>query len=280
MPNPPSIPTIFVGSSTPALPIADKVSRGLSDVANVAVWNTAFESGTWLLGSILRQAQQSDFGLFVVREDDKAKIKEREYSTVRDNVLFEAGVFMGALGPERTILLWPSSEGAETMRLPSDLEGLLLEPYTPPRGEPTEAELGRAIASIRERVKKMGFALRSGYNEIAALKQSLDEREIVFDDDSVESLKKIIRRAANRRKRPWFSVTSVERLTHEIGEDYKECVVNDVFWWLIIYGVISFDNVEYWNDGDWEDYASSVEYTQFTPRGLVLLNELRAEAGR
>jgi Predicted nucleotide-binding protein containing TIR-like domain len=280
MAHSPSIPTVFVGSSTEALPIVAQLAKGLADVADVRAWNSAFESGTWLLGSILRQAQQSDFGLFVLREDDKVKIEEREYSTVRDNVLFEAGVFMGALGPQRTILLWPSSEGAETMRLPSDLQGLLLEHYVAAHGEEAEANLKPAIESIVKRIQKMGFAVRSGYNEIASLKQSLDEREIVFEDDSVESLKKIIQRAANRRKRPWFSVTSVERLTHEIGRDYDESVVSDVFWWLIIYGVIAFDNVEHWNDGDWDDYESSVEYTQFTPRGLVLLNELRAEAGR
>src|SRR5258708_6639103 len=119
-----SRPTIFVGSSTPALPIAREISRGLSDIADVDLWETAFDQEAWLLGGILKKAQQSDFGVFVIREDDKLEIKTAgtriKYKSVRDNVLFEAGVFMGALGPDRTILLWPSGRESEPLRLPSD----------------------------------------------------------------------------------------------------------------------------------------------------------------
>jgi hypothetical protein len=33
------------------------------------------DAGTWLLGGILNRAQQSDFGIFVIREDDTTRIK-------------------------------------------------------------------------------------------------------------------------------------------------------------------------------------------------------------
>ena len=172
--------------------------------------------------------------------------------TVRDNVLFEAGVFMGALGPERTILLWPSARGSEKLRLPTDLEGLLREIYTPPRSPQAKPDIRLALASIRKRVQSMGPALRSGYNEIATLKQALQERDIEFDDGTSEALGDIIQRAASRRKRPWFSTTSVETLMSGIKPYYKHHIVDLVFWWLIIYGVITFDNVEHWNDGSWD----------------------------
>lgn len=163
-----SRPTVFIGSSTPALPIAKAIERGLSDVANVVVWDTAFDSGTWLLGGILNRAQQSDFGVFVIREDDTIKIKGTNYMTVRDNVLFEAGVFMGGLGPERTILMWPSVPGSKKLRLPSDLDGLLRENYSPASSSKAKPNIDSALASIRRRVVSMGPALRSGYNAIAA----------------------------------------------------------------------------------------------------------------
>lgn len=162
-------PTIFVGSSTPALSVAKEVKRMLADVADVVVWDSAFDAGTWLLGGILNQAQQSDFGVFVIREDDTTKIKGTDYMTVRDNVLFEAGVFMGALGPERTILLWPSATTPKKLRLPTDLEGLLRETYTPPHSPDVKPDIRPAMLSIRKRVESMGLALRSGYNEIARL---------------------------------------------------------------------------------------------------------------
>lgn len=267
-----SRPTIFVGSSTPALAIAKEIRRGLSDVADVLLWDNAFDAGTWLLGGILGRAQQSDFGIFVIREDDTADIKGTKYTTVRDNVLFEAGVFMGTLGPDRTILLWPSARAR--LRLPTDLEGLIRETYTPSQSPQTKTDIKSALVSIRRRVESLGPALRSGYNEIAALKQALHERDVDFNDGTCEGLLEIVQHAARSRKRQWFSVTSVETLISALKERYKHDVVDTVYWWLILYGVITFNNVEEWTSGEW-DYKDSVEYAIFTERGIVLLNELR-----
>jgi hypothetical protein len=58
-----------------------------------------------------------------------------------------------------------------------------------------------------------GLALRSGYNEIAALEQALHERDIEFEDGSSESLGALVQRAARQRRRSWFPSTSAEELT-------------------------------------------------------------------
>jgi len=84
----------------------------------------------------------------------------------------------------------------------------------------------------------------------------------------------IIQHAARSRKRQWFSVTSVETLMSALKVRHKHDVVDTLYWWLILYGVITFDNVEEWTSGEW-DYEDSVEYAIFTERGIVLLNELR-----
>ena len=268
-------PTIFIGSSSEALGIARQVSHGLEAVADVALWDTAFDAGTWLLGGILNRARDSDFGLFVIHKDDTQRIKRTSYQVVRDNVLFEVGVFMGTLGPERTILLWPSASGSSKLRLPTDLAGLLRESYGSPRTRKGKADILSALASIRRRIQRMGPALRNGYNEIAALKQALLERDIEGHGVST-SLLDIVRLAARRRRRPWFSTTSVETLTEALAAHLSDKVVDLVFWWLVIYGVITFDNVEQWNDNGMWDYADSQDYAVFTERGVVLLNELRA----
>lgn len=269
-----SRPSVFVGSSTPALPIAKEIKRALSDVADVVVWDTAFDAGTWLLGGILSRAQQSDFGIFVIREDDTARIGNTDFITVRDNVLFEAGVFMGALGPERTTLLWPAiKNGRRKLRLPTDLEGLLRETYTPSHADKLP-DLRSALSSMRNRIESMGRALRSGYNEIAALKQALHERDIDLKDGKCEALGDIVQRAARQRRRPWFASTSVEVLIKALERHHKHKIVDLVYWWLILYGVITFDNIDDWTNGEW-DYEDSVEYAVFTDRGVVLLNELR-----
>jgi len=50
--------------------------------------------------------------------------------------------------------------------------------------------------------------------------------------------------AAARRNRPWFSATNISALTSVVEQDYEDEVVDLVFWWLIVYGVVTFDNVD------------------------------------
>ena len=159
--------------------------------------------------------------------------------------------------------------------LPTDLEGLLRETYTPSRSADATPDLRSALASIRRRVASLGSALRTGYNEISALMQTLEEREIEFSNAPAESLKDIVQRAARGRKRPWYAATGVSQLTDEVEKHYDGDTVDLVFWWLIVYGVITFNNVNEWSsDGTWY-YEDSVQYAEFTDRGVVLLNELK-----
>lgn len=237
----------------------------------------AFPVGTWLLQGILSHAQQSDFGIFVIHADDVVEIKSATYSCVRDNVLFEAGVFMGSIGPERTILLLPSNHSEFRLRLPTDLEGLLLQSYDPDEFSDKQSSTAQCLARIRSRVANVGRAFRNGYNEIAALKRDLDERELEFDDGTTVPLLTIIRFAASRRPRQWYAATDVTMLTNAMEIGYHESMVDLAYWWLILYGVITFDNVDQWSVGEWK-YKNSVDLAKFTERGLVLLNELKADA--
>ena len=275
MPERKVLPTVFLGSSTEGLPIAKEVHRRLSKVAHVDLWNSAFDAGSWTLQVILDHAQKADFGLFVISADDNLEARGRKYSTVRDNVLFEAGVFMGALGPERTFLLWPSG-GRKEQRLPSDLLGLTLVTYEAPK-RARKVRLARSLSKLKRQITAAGLALRSGYNEIAGLKAELKKREQLFTDDSTESFLSIVRRAAKQRREPWSRETHVEVLISSVRKHCDDNTIADnTFWWLIVYGVITFDNIDIWNDGVRWHWKSSVDYTVFTDRGVVLLNELRS----
>jgi hypothetical protein len=270
-------PAVFVGSSTEGLPIVREVHKRLEDVADVDVWDKAFDPGTWTLDVILTRAQRVDFALFVVSPDDETKIRGEKYHTVRDNVLFEAGVFMGALGPRRTFLLWPTD--ATRQRLPSDWQGLTRVRYARPKGG-RFPHLSRDLSGVRQQIATAGPALRSGYNEIATLKKSLDEHEQLFTDDSALSYLAIVKRAAARRHRPWFTATPVETLIKAVRSDFDDRTADNTFWWLIVLGVLTFDNIDIWNaNGVWH-WKSSVDFSVFTDRGLALLNELAADRRR
>lgn len=73
--------------------------------------------------------------------------------TIRDNVLFELGMFMGRLGRRRSILVYPKLPG---LVLPSDLHGLTPAAYNP--GEPRDLPtlLGPVCTQIRKIVRQLG----------------------------------------------------------------------------------------------------------------------------
>lgn len=209
----------------------------------------------------------------MVAPDDAAIISRKKQWTVRDNVLFEAGVFMGALGPKRTFLLWPANAQAR-LRLPSDLLGLATVSYLW-RKPLTQSR----VAVIRRAIRDQGRALKSSYNELATLTEQLDEHEILFTDDTTASIKQILQPVAARRKRLWYPGTPVELLLNGISQGYDDGVVDQVFWWLIIYGVVTFDNIDVWIEGERENGTGRTRLNmRYSPTvGVVLLNQMRAE---
>lgn len=206
--------------------------------------------------------------MFVVAPDDILIIRGKRQASVRDNVLFEIGVFMGVLGPKRTFVLWPKKT-AVTQRLPSDLQGLVTIPYAGVR------ELRAHLVKLRKAIVSMGRTLRSGYNELASLSQVLEEQELLVKRDAWVSIKDIVAPIAGGRLRPWYVRTPVRRLMMAVEKRYKHDTVNELFWWLVVDGIITFDNIEQWTSDEDFDYSASLEYAVFTDRGAALLNYLR-----
>jgi Predicted nucleotide-binding protein containing TIR-like domain len=121
-------PRIFLGSSSQQTNLLQAITRGLADVADVAPWTTTFTPGRSTLDQLGELAQQVDFAAFVFAEDDwtTTEASPSGQASPRDNVVFEAGLFGGALGMRRTFLL--HAHGA---KLPSDLLGLTTIRYDP-----------------------------------------------------------------------------------------------------------------------------------------------------
>ena len=136
-------PRIFLGSSGKQAKLLQALTRGLEDVAQVEPWTTSFNPGTTTLERLLELTREVDFAAFVFARDDwtshsppLAEPSEGGQASPRDNVVFEAGLFGGALGMRRTFILHAS--GA---KLPSDLLGLTCVRY----GDATTAAELRAV---------------------------------------------------------------------------------------------------------------------------------------
>ena len=152
-------PRIFLGSSAKQEKLLQALTRGLEDVAHVEPWTTSFDPGTTALERLLELTHEVDFAAFVFARDDWTTNSPPAsdpagpgQASPRDNVVFEAGLFGGALGMRRTFILHASGS-----KLPSDLLGLTTVRY----GEATTATEMRAVnQKLRKAIENEGRVAR------------------------------------------------------------------------------------------------------------------------
>ena len=137
-------PRIFLGSSTEQAKLLQGIARGLADVADVEPWTTTFNPGRSALDRLVELSNEVDFAVFVFAQDDWTTTDRSSagQASPRDNVVFEAGLFGGALGIRRTFIL--HANGA---KLPTDLLGLTTVRYD-------AATSAADVRAINQKLKK------------------------------------------------------------------------------------------------------------------------------
>lgn len=121
-------PKLFVGSSRESSPIAYGVQENLQEDFEVTVWKqNTFLLNKSTLEELIRYSRESDAAVMVFSSDDVAKIRGAEVSVTRDNVVFELGLFLGALGRDAAFVLVPDGEN---LHLPTDLAGITVATTT------------------------------------------------------------------------------------------------------------------------------------------------------
>ena len=116
---------IFIGSSSEGLTIAQKVNEYLSEIANCTIWtDNFFTLNVSTFDNLCKKTLRYDFAILIGTKDDISKIRREKYQTIRDNVMFEYGLFTGSIGRQRTFIL--KETGA---KLPSDLNGITLPEF-------------------------------------------------------------------------------------------------------------------------------------------------------
>ena len=137
-------PRIFLGSSTEQAKLLQGIARGLADVADVEPWTTTFNPGRSALDRLVELSNEVGFAVFVFAQDDWTTTDRSPagQASPRDNVVFEAGLFGGALGIRRTFIL--HANGA---KLPTDLLGLTTVRYD---GATSAAD----VRAINQKLKK------------------------------------------------------------------------------------------------------------------------------
>jgi hypothetical protein len=138
-------PKVFIGSSSAGVETARTIQNELIDVADPKVWDKEDWLGKGTLEHLMTILDKYQFGVFVLRPDDKAEIKNEPKKITRDNVLLELGLFVGRHGRDRVFIV---SEKDDNLRIASDLLGINFAFY---RAD-SESELSVACNRIRDRI--------------------------------------------------------------------------------------------------------------------------------
>jgi len=197
-------PSIFIGSSVESLDLAYAAQKRLCHSAEVTVWSQGvFELSKTALESLLQKLEEFDFGLFVFAPDDITNIRGSKSRTVRDNVVFELGLFIGHLGRERCFILAP--DNYKKLHLPTDLLGLNPATYETDRiGRNTDAALGPACYEIELAIKKAGTFLRKP--------STLDAQDELHPSDSTSTIKSNIHIKRGNSANPFNPVGTLKIL--------------------------------------------------------------------
>jgi len=148
-------PKIFIGSSVESLRIARAIQENLTSDALCKIWDQGiFELSGNALDNLLKATLKCNYAIFVFQPDDLTKIRNKEYKTVRDNLIFELGLFISRFGKERVFFLIPKDE--KKLHLPTDLSGIEPGHYEiQEKEEDLLATLGPFCNKIRRQIKKM-----------------------------------------------------------------------------------------------------------------------------
>ncbi len=143
-------PSVFIGSSAETLSVAREIQTAFShDNMSVTVWTDGvFQASRTTIEELMKVVDSSDFAILMLGQDDMVISRGEEKAAPRDNVVFELGLFMGALGPTRTIMV--KARGMDT-KIPSDLLGITILDYA--QGEPNT--LPSRVAPVCNEIRKI-----------------------------------------------------------------------------------------------------------------------------
>ena len=93
-------PVLFVGCSTEALNLGRAIQSALDyDQIIIKVWaDGIFDASSFPVESLERELQSVDFAALVLSPDDTVISCDASSDAPRDNLIFELGLFTGALG--------------------------------------------------------------------------------------------------------------------------------------------------------------------------------------
>jgi len=170
-------PKIFIGSSVESLEIAHNIQELLEHESNPTVWTQGiFELSNTALDDLIKALDSFDYAIFIFKPEDISTIRSKDYNVVRDNVIFELGLFIGKLGKDKVFFVAPKN--IKDFHLPSDLVGINYGTYDAERDDSNMlAALGPFCNQVRRKIKNFTYEnLNDLKNESIIIKNIVVEK--------------------------------------------------------------------------------------------------------
>lgn len=127
---------VFIGSSGEQKKLVEWMTEFIRTEYNGKIepipWTVPWPGGQYILENLLNFIESTDAAVLFWTADDKTWYRNTERHEPRDNLIFEAGLFLAAHGRERTQLMVPTyTEGdrRKEVAIPSDVAGMTWNPY-------------------------------------------------------------------------------------------------------------------------------------------------------
>jgi hypothetical protein len=151
-------PVLFIGSSAEGLDIAEAIQLNLDHECEVVIWSQGvFGLSEGTLESLVNSIESFDFAALVLTPDDLVTSREKTQQSPRDNVLLELGLFVGAIGRERTFAIYDRSAN---LKMPSDLAGVTKASFQRHNAGSLQSTVGAPCTQIKSQIRKLGTRSR------------------------------------------------------------------------------------------------------------------------
>jgi hypothetical protein len=158
---------VFIGSSGEQVRLVEWLTgfisgnyhHGLTPVP----WTIPWPGGQYTLENLLGFVDDTDAAILFWTADDKTWYRDTRRQEPRDNLVFEAGLFMAGHGRERTQLMvpqYPQGDERGEVAIPSDVAGLTWNPYPWRDGAPESTGLPVAARTVCDRLAALGSRQR------------------------------------------------------------------------------------------------------------------------
>jgi predicted nucleotide-binding protein with TIR-like domain len=125
----------------------DGDEKPLDDFVEFIPWDepTTWNSGKATIDDVIAASKQSHLAIFFLGHEDVILTRQQVQKLTRPNIWLEIGIFIGALGTEKTVLLdsagYPWGEG----HIPTDLSGITRRGYIGGKGFAFEAGINEVV---------------------------------------------------------------------------------------------------------------------------------------